>query len=439
VRVEQLRIDRLRFFLSAEPNLATTLYELLCNNCVRILVRDTDTAATREPVVLEPSALRPVGFEEDEGMLPTARHSFLGYRLLHEYFTFPEKFLFLELGGLERLQSAGFGSRFEIVFLIRAFQRPERRPMLEAGVNHEVIRMGAVPVVNLFPQTAEPILLSQRAPEYLVVPDASRREAVHPFSVDRVVAVTPDGVEPLRFDPLYSLRHGMDDASPRRFWRASRRPAAWRQDEGTDVYLSFVDASSRTLYPDADVVTVRLTCHNGNLPSRLPFGDPRGDFEILSSPVVNRVTTLVKPTGAIHPPLGKPQMWRLISHLSLNYVSLLDGGAETVQELLRLHNVAEMPSAERQIQGVVRIEGAPVHARITGEHGLAFARGQRVEIEFDEERFAGGGVFLLASVLERFLGHFVSLNSFSVLAASTRQRKETMKQWPPRSGWKTLL
>jgi type VI secretion system protein ImpG len=140
-----------------------------------------------------------------------------------------------------------------------------------------------------------------------------------------------------------------------------------------------------------------------------------------------------------HPPLGKPQMWRLVSQLSLNYLSLLDGGAEALQELLRLHNFAESPAGERQIQGILAVRGSPCTSRIQGEHGLTFARGQRVEIDFDEEQFAGGGVYLLANVLDRFLGLFVSLNSFSVLTARTRQRKLPLREWPPRSGWKALL
>jgi type VI secretion system protein ImpG len=141
----------------------------------------------------------------------------------------------------------------------------------------------------------------------------------------------------------------------------------------------------------------------------------------------------------IDPPLGKPQLWRLISQLSLNYVSLTEGGVETLRELLRLHNFGETTSGERQIQGLVSVEGKPVFSRIENRHGLTFARGQRVEIEFDEEEFAGGGVYLFASVLERFLGLYVSLNSFCILAARTRQRRELLREWPPRADWKALL
>jgi len=154
---------------------------------------------------------------------------------------------------------------------------------------------------------------------------------------------------------------------------------------------------------------------------------------------IDRVIALEKPTPAIEPPLGRPVLWRLISQLSLNYVSLMEGGPETLRELLRLYNFGDSAAGEKHIQGITSVTGSPTHARIEGEHGLTFARGHRIEVSFDEEEFAGGGVYLLASVLEQFFSQSVSLNSFSILAAHSRQRKHTIREWPPRSGWKTLL
>jgi type VI secretion system protein ImpG len=437
VRFDQLEMERLRVYLDAEPNLASTLYELLCNNCLQILVRDPTPGSRVEPVLLPGSALRPVGFAQDEAMLPQSRRSFVGYRLLQEYATFPEKFFFLDLEGLDRLRAAGFGTRAEVVFLISAFERAERRPMLETNISADTFRLGCSPVINLFRQTSEPILLNQRKHEYLVIPDARRRDATGIFSVDEVVASSP-GAELMRFEPLYSLRHERHDHGPF-FWYARREPVAWRPDEGTDVFLSFVDHSARTVYPELDALTARLTCYNGNLPSRLPFGDPTGDFELPGGGPVQRILARVKPTAVVDPPRGKSQLWRLISQLSLNYVSLVSGGADALRELLRLHNFADAASIEKQVQGIREVQGGSAYARIAGEYGLTFARGHRVEIEFDEEHFAGGGVYLLASVLQHFFGLAVSLNSFCVLAARTRQRREPLVEFPPRSGWKTLL
>jgi type VI secretion system protein ImpG len=433
-----LDLNTLRLHLSGESNLVFTLYELLCNNCTRILVRDPGNTK-RPALVLPPDAVRPVGFAEDEGILPYPGRSFLAYRLLQEYFTFPEKFLFLDLSGFDQLRAAGYGDKVEFIFLVSPFERTDRRSMLESGVSARSIRLSCTPVVNLFPQTSEPVLLDQRRHEYLIVPDARRRHTTEIFSVDEVVGVTPGSPEPVRFEPLYSSRHGTTRNKQQAYWYARRRTSGWRSDGGTDVFLSFVDLSERLVHPSLDAVTARLTCFNSDLPSRLPFGNPAGDFELQGGGPVRRTIALVKPTAVVQPPLGKPQLWRLISQLSLNYLSLVEGGTEALQELLRLHNFADSASAEGQIQGIKSVRSAPHHSRIVGEYGVSFARGRRVEIEFDESQFTGGGLYLFASVLEHFLGLYASLNSFCVLAARSRQRKSPLREWPPRAGWKPLL
>jgi len=438
VTFKTLEIDRLRLHLRAEPALASTLYELLCNNCVRVLARDPGNPK-RETAVLPGRTVRPVGFAEDEGLLPVPRRAFLGYRLLQEYFTFPDKFLFIDVESFASVREACPEGRAELVFLISPFERADRSDALRNSVTAETLRLGCTPVVNLFPQVSEPILLNQRRHEYVVIPDARRRTSTGIFSVEEVLATTPGAEQVLQFEPFHSFRHAMDQTKPSIYWTARRRPATWREDKGTDVYLSFLDLTSRTVYPEGDAVTAKLLCHNEDLPSRLPFGNPRGDFEMPGGGPIKTIMALTKPTEPIHPPLGRPQLWRLISQLSLNYISLADNGADALRELLRLHNVMESPAGERQIQGILSVTGRACHAGIDSDFGRTYARGQRVEIEFDEEEFAGGGVYLLASVLERFLGLYVSMNSFCILSARTRQRKDKLREWAPRSGWKALL
>lgn len=437
VTFESLELDTLRLHLNGESHGISTLYELLCNNCVGILIRDPNDTS-KAPVSLPATAVTPVGFGEDEGLLPFPRRSFQGYRWLQEYFVFPEKFHFIDLTGFSQVRAAGFGDRAEVIFLISAFEQGDRRQMLETGVTRQTFRLGCTPIVNLFPQTSEPILVSQRTYEYPVVPDARRRETTGVFSIDDVVAVSPGSTEPLHFEPFYSYRHGEGSGEKNLFWYSKRRESGWRSDEGTDVYLTFVDLSARSVHPEADAVTARLTCYNGDLPSQLQFGTPE-DFSLQGGGPITGITALVNPTRVIQPPLGKPQLWRLISQLSLNYMSLVSGGPDALRELFRLNNFSESASAEKQIQGIMDIRSAPCFSRIENEHGLSFARGHRVEVDFDEEQFAGGGVYLFASLLERFLGLYVSMNSFCILAARTAQRKELLREWPPRAGSKTLL
>ena len=439
VQFNKLSLKSLRFHLSGESNLTHSLYELLCNNCTQVVVRDPTPRSKIQPVVLPAGALRPVGFAEDEGMLPYPRRSFIGYRLLQEYFCFPQKFFFLDLEHLDEVCRAGFGQRAEIIFLIGPFERADRRQMLELGVTAKTFRLGCTPIANLFSQTAEPILLDHARYEYPVVPDVSRRSATEVFSIDEVLSITPHSEDVLHFEPFYSFRHATPKNKNQAFWHSTRRPSGRRNDDGTEVSLSLVDLSGRPIQPNVQALTVRTTCTNRDLPGRLPFGNEAGDFDLEGAAPVKRVIALVKPTNTLRPPLAKNSLWRLISQLSLNYLSLVDDGREALQEILRLHNFTGSTYSEKQIDGLVSVSSRRHFARVVSDDGVAFVRGTRVDVEFDEDQFVGGGVYLFAAVLECFLGLYVSMNSFSQLAARTRQRKEILKLWPPRAGQKILL
>ncbi|MBI1896789.1 MAG: type VI secretion system baseplate subunit TssF [Acidobacteria bacterium] len=438
IELNKLEMRSLRFFLSGESNVMHALYELLCCNCVQIWLRDPTPNTRVKPVALPASSLRAVGFAGDEGMLPYPRRSFAGYRFLQEYFTFPEKYFFLDLNGLEGIFQGGFKNCAEIVFLFSPYEHHDRKQMLELGISAKTFRLGCAPIINLFPQTAEPILLDQKKFEYPIVPDVRRPNAVEIFSVDEVVSINPQTRETVPYEPFYSYRHATVRDKKQMFWLASRRPSARRNDEGTEMYVSIVDLSSRPVHPEADTLTVRTTCTNRDLPARLPFGNENGDFELEIGTPVKRIVALKKPTPTLRPPVGRGVLWRLISQLSLNYLSLVEEGREALQEILKLYNFTDSVYSAKQIEGLTSLRSRKHFARVISESGVTFARGLRVEMEFDEEQFVGGGVYLFAAVLERFLGMYVSLNSFSQLVARTKQRKEVLKEWPPRAGERIL-
>jgi type VI secretion system protein ImpG len=439
MKCDQLGLDSLRLYLSGEANIVHTLYELLCANVTQILVRDPTPGSRVRPVTLRAENLSPAGFTEQESMLPWPLRSFPGYRLLQEYFSFPDKYFFLDVKGLEQAWPNGFKNRFELVFLLRPFEMSERRQVLELGVSERSFRVNAVPIVNLFAQTAEPILLDQRKYEYPVIPDVRRTQATEVFSIDQVVSVNPQSQDILQFEPFYSYRHATLRDKKQTFWLAHRRQSARPGDEGTEVTVSMVDLSARPVRPDADTLTLRTTCTNRDLPSRLPFGNELGDFELEGGAAIKRIVALRKPTNPVRPPLGKAALWRLISHLSLNYLSLVDEGKEAFQEILKLYNFTGSAFSEKQVDGIADLRSRRHFARLISENGITFARGTHVEIEFDEEQYAGTGVYLFASVLEHFLGEYVSLNSFTQLTARTRQRKEVLGEWAPRAGQTILL
>lgn len=440
VTFDALKLDKLRFYLNGETNLVHTLYELLCNNCLQILVRDaTQPRPNKTPLFLNSNLLTPLGFAENEGMLPYSRRSFQGYQLLQEYFAFPEKFFFFELSGLEQIAAAGFKNRIELLLLISRFERQDRAQLLEAGLSPTTFRLGCTPIINLFPQTAEPILLDRSQYEYRIVPDVRRQSMMEVFSVEEVLGTISDTQEIVRHEPFFAYRDGTSRDKNRAYWHATRRNSGFRNDERTDLYLWFADPAGKPTQPQADVVTVRCTCTNYNLPSRLPFGNPTGDFQMEGAAAIRKIVCLRKPTETVHPPTSQDAFWRLTSHLSLNYLSLVHAGKDALKQILQVYNFADSIYVQNQIAGIANLESKRHFARLISEAGVTTARGTRVEVQLDEEQFVGGGVYLFASILERFLGMYVSMNSFTQLVATTMQRKETLREWPPRAGESILI
>ena len=438
VSFAQLDLKTLRLFLQGDGTVINGLVELLCNNCFQVVARDL-AAPAKKTVIFAPGSLRQVGFKADEGLFPFPRRSFWGYRLLQEYFAFPEKFCFLDLSGFENLAAAGFGEKIELLFFLSDFERADRRQSLELGVSRNTFRLGCAPVVNLFEQIAEPILMEQKRFEYRIVPDARREEALDIFSIDEVTGLMSGSTETVDYQPFFSHRHSAAGGVTQTFWHSTRKVSGWRTNKASDVYITFVDLSGSKKTPDKDTVTMRLTCTNGELPSRLPFGNEEGDFELGIGGPITRIVALTKPTDALQPPTQHGLLWRLVSKLSLNYLSLVSEGVDAFREILRLHNFTGSLSAEKQIDGILSLKSEPHFARLTSSHGVTFARGTRVELELDEEQFAGTGAYTFAAVMDVFLGLYTSMNSFSQLVVRTRQRKRVLKQWPPRAGQKILM
>ena len=434
-----LKLDPLRFYLHGESGVVHALYELLCSRLIRIVVRDPAPGSKAAPVSLPASSLRPAGFDADEGMIPYVRRSFIGHRLLQEFFIFPEKFFFVDITGLGELWGAGFKDAAELIFLFSEVEGENRRERLEVEITPKIFRLGCAPIVNLFPQTAEPVQLTQRKYEYAIVPDVRRPDSTEVFSIDQVTGMNTRTQATVNFEPFYSFRHTARPVKGQSFWLARRRPSGREGSDATDIYLSLVDLSMRTADPEADILTVRTTCTNRDLPSRLPFGSEDADFECDGIAALKRIVTLKKPTSPVRPPVGKAALWRLISHLSLNYLSLVEEGREALQQILKIYDFTNSAYSENIIEGITALKSLPRFAGVFSENGVAFARGTRVEMELDEDQFVGGGVYLFASVIEQFLGLYASLNSFSQLAVRTRQRRGVLREWPPRAGRRILL
>lgn len=433
--LNDLGIDKLRFFLQGEPPAMHALYELLFNNVARITLKAGD-----QEWQLPQDAIAPVGFEADEGLLDYDARSSIAYRLLHEYFVFPDKFMFFDLTGLDSATPLPAACReLEIAIYISEFERADRLAKLADTITANTFRLGCTPIVNLFRQSAEPLQITHRKTEYQVIPDVRRPWGSEVYSVDAVRKLVKDEnrAEVVEYQPFFGLHHANDTDPQQTFWLATRRPGARADDPGSDVFLSLVDLDFDPSQPATEALSIEITCTNRELPSLLPFGGEQGDFEVEGGSPVSSIHCLRKPTATLRPSQGRSAMWRLISHLSLNHLSIADGEGESTEafrELLGLYNFANSAATRKQITGITRVTSKPSMAKLSNKFQAAFIRGIEVELELDEEQFEGAGAYLLCSVLERFLGLYGNINSFTRLSVKTRQREKPLKKWPPRAG-----
>ena len=353
VSFEKLDLENLTFYLNGESAVVHSLYELLCRNCVRILVRDPVNPKT--PVrELPVRNLRAHGIRRERRCLAVSPAVVYGIPAAAGVFRVSGEVLFSEPERPFGVPGAGLTSKAELLFLISPFEQDGRHQRLEVAVNDKTLRLGSTPIINLFAQAAEPILVDQTRYQYPIVPDARRRQTMEIYSVDEVVSTDAETHETVVYHPLYSERHVVQGITPA-YWYITRSESTRKGDEGTDVFLSLVDLSARPMELDYDTVTVRCTCTNRDLVARLPFGSENGDFEMTGAAAIKKIVALHKPTRTLRPPLDGKTLWSLISHLSLNYLSIVDDGKEALQKILELYDFSDSPESKKQIGGITAV------------------------------------------------------------------------------------
>jgi type VI secretion system protein ImpG len=301
--------------------------------------------------------------------------------------------------------------------------------------------------VNIFPHPIQPIILNQAKFEYRVVPADSSSDGFEIYSIQEVTGLDPEQGETVTYRPFYSIDQTTGRSQREAFWHTTRKPSANKDDIGTEIYINLVDRGWDPIMPATSTLDVRGLCTNRQLAAVLQRAGDQLNLEIEMAAPLAGIQCVRAPTLPQRPPRRDFAYWRLLSHLNLNHLSLIDNtqGAEALRDLLRLYNFAE-ESGENQaemnslmIDGLISVKSRRVVGRIGDGAAAGFARGVEVTLDLDEDKFVGTGAFLFASVMERFLGLYTTMNSFTQLVAKARQGDRVIKKWPPRSGNKTLL
>lgn len=447
LKFDQTKIDRLCFYLAGRDDAANKLLELCLATGLGVLVRPVGGRAS-DVTLLPPSSTRPVGFTDDEALLPVTVRSFQGYRLLQEYFTFPQRYRFVELTGLSRALGRVSGSEVEIVVL---FGRGDTT--LEGVVDGSYLQLFCTPAINLFEKPRlDRIHVSDSTFEFHVVPDRTRPLD---FEVYQVTAVTGFGAgddTEQQFLPFYSADSTDLEHHQPAYFTTRREPRVIPPDQrrrgprssyiGSEVYLSLVDATQAPFSADLRQLSVKALCTNRDLVLHMPVGLGASDFSLNIAAPVTSVRTISGPSRPYSAIADRAIAWRAISHLSLNYLSLVNASgpqaAGALRDLLELYATTTDVSARRQIEGIQSVNVRRVVRRLPMRGPIAFGRGLEVTIDVDEMAFEGGSAFLLGAVLERHFARYVSLNSVTELVLRSQSRGE-INRWTANWGTRPTL
>lgn len=449
LKFSELALDDLDLHLRGRDAIPMRIYERILANAVGIAARSGQSTKRSDWTVLDRRHLTPLGFRPEESLLPYGLQSFDGYRLLHEYFAFPQRFLFVRIGGLKRIVRQTADTELDLVILLDQLD-----PLLDRQVSAGLFNPHCTPVINLFPKRLDRIHITSREHEFHLVPERTRPMD---FEVASVSGVTGYGtsVEPEReFSPFYSCTHPSFHIAPQAYYtlrREKRLLSARRQQGnlgprssyiGSETFISLVDAEQAPISPDLRQLGVEAWCTNRDLPLLMSVGSGSTDFTWDFSGPVDSVRCLAGPSKPRAAPLDGEAHWRLISHLSLNYLSLADPGdgraTAALRELLGLYAFLNEPHLRKEIEGLAQVGSRPIYRRMNTTRGSAFARGLEIALDVDESMFEGASSFLLGAVLEQFFSKYVSINSFTETVLRTTDRGEIM-HWPMRSGRRAIL
>jgi type VI secretion system protein ImpG len=403
-----------RLFLAGDHAFATELYLLLSRHVNRIVLTSADGGSA----VLPAGCLTPAGFSEAEQLLPYPPHAFPGYRLLQEYFSSPEKFLFFNLTGWEQWQERGEGMQFTLSFELDSF------PCGAPRVQRDSFALHAVMASNLFPHDADPISVDHRAGRHSIRPAGTNPDHYKVFSVDRVTGYTRSTAREREYVPFEQFgSEGSTDPVYHAWLSQSVRHGSYQ------VHLS-VAYPGEMPPPGTEILSIALTCTNGSLPENLRIGDITEPLSALPDFITARNITPINPGQP--PPLGPGQLRQLISHLNLNLESLEH--FENLRTLLELYVFPDQRSGSRGTANLRRIAGIEALEVTAGEQMVAgfSMRGREIRIKVRQDHFAGpGDMYLFGCVLDHFLGGYASVNTYTRLTFIETTREVTY-QWPMR-------
>jgi type VI secretion system protein ImpG len=434
-----LGVEHLRFYVDGDPSLVTALRESLTS---RVLATMVQAAAIGAWSVDTRALPRIVGLDEEDALVDFDARSHSAYRLLTEYFAFPEKFNFVDVPLPDAALRATGRSVWLHLSLGGLRKEGDDARLLEVVAAGNLV-LGCTPVTNLFSTRADPIRITQASTMHPVLADGRRAFGHEVYAIDRVYRVhqTEEGETIQAFKPFYSLQHDdllRDGEAAGRYW-FSHRSAAEGRSAGFETEIGLVDLDFDPGMAQTDTLSIDVRATNRDLPSQMSIGNPGGDLFADGGGAWREIRLLRKPTPPYRFETGKGLLWRLISQLSLNHLSLTGSGLDALKEMMRLYDLPRSTINQRVLDGMIAIDYKATQAFLDGEPFATLVRGTEIRLTVDEQSFVGTGLHLFAQVLDRFFALYVHLNSFTQLKLISSRSGDVLVTCARRSGEEALL
>ncbi len=441
----ELPLDSLSLYLNGPDSLGSQLYEqLFCHTqSIAVVSQGTEIRSPRAPV-----SLHRQGFADEEALLPVTHRGFQGYRLIQEYFAFPERYLFARLEGLSSRLKRCSSDTIELVFSF-----DNRIEKLFDTVSAEHFKLNCVPAANLFSKSADRILLDKAQHRYHIIPDRTRPMDFEVYSVGEVTGFAGGQATKQSFHPYFSS--GEKHRSANRYFGLEREPRllSSRQKKrgprasyvGSEVFISLVDERETPFHSDLKQLAVEIYCTNRDLPLQMPVGKKNTDFNLDVGAPVEKIRCIHGPTVPRPSRAHYKDAWNLVSNLNLNYLSLdstsTDDGsaaASMLRQMLEMYCDINRSADNRQLEGILSVKTEPAVRQVKYRSHIEVARGMQISVRIDEAAFEGSGAYVLGSVLEQFFARHATVNSFTETVLESVQRNE-IERWPVSIGQRSTL
>lgn len=407
--------NKLRFYINANALLRGKIFSSIFTNEESILLQKGNKFEFIPKI-------SPIGLEDDETLLPYSCNIFKGFRILQEYFTFPEKFL-----GFDILIPSSLNVNDENILYI---------PMsydISMPISTRNFSISAVPAINIFSKISEPLRLEHKQVEYCVIPDFRRYHSHEIYSIEKIIASDSQN-DIISVPEFFSCSHYINSSKETFFWKSKRKKSYIANAYGEDVYISFIDLNFNPKFPADKIFYAHTLCTNRHMAEQIPAN---GSLKIELSAPTKDIYCIDRPTNQKISIKKGEFLWKLISALSLNSISFNKEGISKLKEVLEIFANISRSSMAEEVDAIMEVTCSTRTKRIDDQTWRGFIRGSSIEIAFDES-ISNFGI-PLSMVISKFLSSYTSINTFTEVCVKNIAKNEILKKWDQNFGIKNYL